>query len=35
MADSNPADLVGVNKLLDHDYQEQRDCLLSPTKSAN
>lgn len=30
MADGNPADLVEVNKLLDHDYQEQRDRLLSP-----
>lgn len=30
MADGNPADLVDVNKLLDHDYQEQRDRLLSP-----
>lgn len=29
MADGNPADLVDVNKLLDHDYQEQRDRLLS------
>lgn len=35
MADGNPADLVDVNKLLDHDYQEQRDRLLSPTKSAS
>jgi integrase len=30
MADGNPADLVDVSKLLDHDYQEQRDRLLSP-----
>jgi integrase len=30
MADGNPADLVDVKKLLDHDYQEQRDRLLSP-----
>lgn len=30
MADGNPADLVEVNKLLDHDYQEQRDRLLAP-----
>jgi len=30
MADGNPADLVEVNKLLDHDYEEQRDRLLSP-----
>ncbi len=30
MADGNPADLVDVTKLLDHDYQEQRDRLLSP-----
>lgn len=29
MIDGNPADLVDVNKLLDHDYQEQRDRLLS------
>lgn len=29
MADGNPADLVEVNKLLDHDYEEQRDRLLS------
>jgi integrase len=29
MVDGNPADLVDVNKLLDHDYQEQRDRLLS------
>lgn len=32
MADGNPADLVDVNKLLDHDYQEQRDRLLSPNE---
>ena len=32
MADGNPADLVEVNKLLDHDYQEQRDRLLSPNE---
>lgn len=30
MADGNPADLVDVTKLLDHDYQEERDRLLSP-----
>jgi integrase len=30
MADGNPADLVDVSKLLDHDYQEERDRLLSP-----
>nr|WP_239539382.1 site-specific integrase [Pseudomonas sp. M5] len=30
MADGNPVDLLDVNKLLDHDYQEQRDRLLSP-----
>jgi integrase len=30
MVDGNPADLVDVEKLLDHDYQEQRDRLLSP-----
>lgn len=30
MADGNPADLVDVSKLLDHDYQEQRDRILSP-----
>lgn len=30
MADGNPADLIDVKKLLDHDYQEQRDRLLSP-----
>ena len=29
MVDGNPSDLVDVNKLLDHDYQEQRDRLLS------
>lgn len=29
LADGNPADLVDVEKLLDHDYQEQRDRLLS------
>jgi len=32
MADGNPADLVDVKKLLDHDYQEQRDRLLSPAE---
>ncbi len=32
MADGNPADLVDVKKLLDHDYQEQRDRLLSPNE---
>jgi integrase len=30
MADGNPADLIDVKKLLDRDYQEQRDRLLSP-----
>ena len=30
MADGNPADLIDVKKLLDHDYEEQRDRLLSP-----
>jgi integrase len=29
MVDGNPADLIDVNTLLDHDYQEQRDRLLS------
>ncbi|KRB02751.1 integrase [Pseudomonas sp. Root68] len=29
MVDGNPADLIDVNKLLDHDYQEQRDRLHS------
>lgn len=29
MVDGNPADLIDVNKLLDHDYQGQRDRLLS------
>lgn len=29
MADGNPADLVDVRRLLDHDYQEQRDRVLS------
>jgi Phage integrase family. len=29
MAEGNPANLVDVKKLLDHDYQEQRDRLLS------
>lgn len=32
MADGNPADLVDVKKLLDDDYQEQRDRLLSPSE---
>lgn len=32
MADGNPADLVDVTKLLDHDYQEQRDRILSPAE---
>src|SRR3990167_6226811 len=32
MADGNPDDLVDVKKLLDHDYQEQRDRLLSPAE---
>ncbi|WP_419709729.1 tyrosine-type recombinase/integrase [Pseudomonas sp. NFX224] len=30
MADGNPGDLVDVKTLLDHNYQEQRDRLLSP-----
>ena len=30
MADGNPADLIDVSKLLDHDYEEQRYRLLSP-----
>tara|TARA_R110001592_G_scaffold19530_1_gene79952 strand:+ start:194 stop:1600 length:1407 start_codon:yes stop_codon:yes gene_type:complete len=30
MTDGNPADLVDVNKLLDHDYEEQRDRILTP-----
>jgi integrase len=30
MADGNPADLIDVKKLLDHDYQEERDRVLSP-----
>ena len=30
MTDGNPADLIDVSKLLDHDYGEQRDRLLSP-----
>ncbi|WP_444756622.1 tyrosine-type recombinase/integrase [Pseudomonas sp. A014] len=29
MVDGNPADLVDVKKLLDHDYREQRDRVLS------
>lgn len=29
MVDGNPADLIDVTKLLDHDYEEQRDRLLS------
>ncbi|MDP9663511.1 UNVERIFIED_ORG: integrase [Pseudomonas cremoricolorata] len=32
MVDGNPSDLVEVNKLLDHDYQEQRDRLLSSSE---
>lgn len=32
MVDGNPADLIDVNKLLDHDYQEQRDRLLSTSE---
>ncbi|NWA89924.1 tyrosine-type recombinase/integrase [Pseudomonas sp. D8002] len=32
MADGNPANLVDVKKLLDHNYQEQRDRLLSNTE---
>jgi integrase len=30
MADGNPADLVDVKMLLDNDYQEERDRVLSP-----
>lgn len=30
MVDGNPAYLIDANKLLDHDYQEQRDRVLSP-----
>jgi integrase len=30
MSDGNPADLVDVNKLLDHDYEEERDRVLLP-----
>lgn len=29
MEDGNPADLIDVRRLLDHDYQEQRDRVLS------
>ncbi|EKT4483596.1 tyrosine-type recombinase/integrase [Pseudomonas putida] len=32
MVDGNPSDLVDVNKLLDHDYREQRDRLLSSSE---
>ena len=35
MTDGNPADLIDVSKLLDHDYEEQRDRLLSPTRFAS
>jgi integrase len=30
MNDGNPADLVDVSQLLDHDYEEERDRVLSP-----
>lgn len=30
MIDGNPSDLLDVQTLLDHDYQEERDRLLSP-----
>jgi len=30
LADGNPADLIDIKNLLDHDYQEQRDRLLNP-----
>lgn len=30
MTDGNPADLVDVNQFLDHNYQEERDRVLSP-----
>ncbi|MFK0033581.1 tyrosine-type recombinase/integrase [Pseudomonas monteilii] len=30
MVDGNPADLIDVKQLLDHDYQEERNRLLSP-----
>lgn len=30
LADGNPADLLDIKNLLDHDYQEQRDRLLNP-----
>ncbi|EGH71585.1 tyrosine-type recombinase/integrase [Pseudomonas syringae] len=30
MKDGNPADLVDVSQLLDHDYEEERDRVLSP-----
>ena len=32
MTDGNPADLVDVKKLLDRDYQEERDRVLSPVE---
>jgi len=32
MVDGNPADLIDVKKLLDHDYLEQRDRLLAPSE---
>ena len=30
LSDGNPSDLVDVSKLLDHDYQAERDRVLSP-----
>lgn len=30
MVDGNPADLIDVKQMLDHDYQEERNRLLSP-----
>lgn len=32
MVDGNPADLIDVKKLIDNDYQEQRNRLLSPSE---
>ncbi|HDS1738656.1 tyrosine-type recombinase/integrase [Pseudomonas putida] len=32
LVDGNPAELIDVNHLLDHDYQEERNRLLSPTE---
>jgi len=32
MIDGNPATLVDVNRLLDHDYQEERSRLLAPNE---